>query len=324
MPHTPYGIGFIGAGDVSLLQGRAVRAYPDAKLVGIWNRSEERGRQRAAEFGCRFYRTAEELVRDPEIQAVFVLTNLETHLQYARTALAAGKHVLCEKPVANSVSEVEEMKVLADKAGLICMPGHNMIYEEGILRAHGLIRDGDIGRVVSVYVMYNIYHNEEKAGQYPGVVRQNLTHNAYTMMYLAGRPKRITALKSHLNHEHDPIKEDLAMVMVELESGAIAHLSASYAADDLTSDPWTFLVKVIGTAGGTRYTYQDWVEAKKGIAHSRTYTAYQGTITNEVRHFLDICRFGGAPRSTMEDAVITQKMIEAIERSIETGQTVPV
>mgnify|MGYP000309142916 CR=1 FL=1 len=79
-----------------------------------------------------------------------------------------------------------------------------------------------------------------------------------------------------MRHYEQITKEDLAMVLLDLECGGIAHLCASFAADDLSADPWTFMVKVIGTAGTTRYTYQDWVEAKKGISHSRVYTAYIG------------------------------------------------
>jgi predicted dehydrogenase len=82
------------------------------------------------------------------------------------------------------------------------------------------------------------------------------------------------------------------------------------------------MVKVIGTAGTTRYTYQDWVEVKKGISHSHTYTAYQATITNEDRYFVDVCLQGGAPLSSMKDAVTAQKMIEACEKSIAEGVTV--
>jgi predicted dehydrogenase len=84
------------------------------------------------------------------------------------------------------------------------------------------------------------------------------------------------------------------------------------------------LVKVIGTAGTVRYTYQDWVEVKKGIAHSRTYTAYQQTITNEDRYFVDVCLKGGPPRSSLDDAILAQKVVEAVERSIDQGVTVDI
>jgi predicted dehydrogenase len=322
-PGEPVGIGFIGAGEISILHNKALKSIPGARLVGLWNRTPERAIQRAAEYGCRRYQTPEELVADPAIGAVFVLTDLNTHLKYVRLALEAGKNVLIEKPLGATVAEIEQMKATAERCGVICVPGHNMIHEASLARAHDLIQAGELGKIVSCYVMYNIQHSEERASTLPGMVRHILTHNIYTMLYLVGRPVRVTALKA-MRHYEKLSKEDLAMCIVELENGGLAHLCASFAADDLSADPWTFMVKVIGTAGATRYTYQDWVEAKRGISHSRVYTAYQATIANEDRFFVDVCLKGGKPLSTLEDAIVAQKMVEAVEKSLAEGVTVSI
>lgn len=323
MAEKPVGIGFIGAGEISLLHAAAVKEIPDAKLVGIWNRTEARAVERARLYGCKQYKTPRELVRDPEIDAVFVLTDLDTHLEFTRLALEAGKHALVEKPLAATVADIEEMKAIAQRTGLVCVPGHNMIHEASLARARAIIQNGDLGKIVSCYVMYNIHHSEERASTLPGMVRHILTHNIYTMMYLVGRPTRVSCMIA-TRHYEKLTKEDLALVILELENGGLAHLCASFAADDLSADPWTFMVKVIGTAGTTRYTYQDWVEAKKGISHSRVYTAYQATITNEDRYFVDVCLKGGPPLSSLDDAIVAQKVVEACERSIAEGITVPI
>ena len=313
--NKPTGIGFIGAGEISILHAKAVQAIPEARLVGLWNRTQSRAIERAQMYGCRHYATPEELVKDPEIDAVFVLTDLDTHLKYTKLALENGKHVLVEKPLGATVADVEEMKDTAERHGLVCVPGHNMIHEDSLARARAMIQNGDIGKIVSCYVLYNIHHSEERASTLPGMVRHILQHNIYTMMYLVGRPTRVAAMKA-VRHYDTLTKEDLAMVLLDLECGGIAHLCASFAADDLSADPWTFMVKVIGTEGTTRYTYQDWVEAKRGISHSRLYTAYQGTITNEDRYFVNVCLKGGQPLSTMEDAIWSQKVVEAVEKSL--------
>lgn len=317
----PLRIGFIGAGEISQLHYKALNDHPTAQLAGFWSIDREQAARREKEYQCRSYSSAEELTASPDIDVVFVLTNLETHLKYTKMALEAGKHVLVEKPVGSTVVDIEEMKSIAERRGLLCVPGHNMIHEDSIKRARGLIRNGDLGKVVSCYVMYNIQHSEERASTLPGMVRHILTHNAYTMLYLVGQPKRVTALKSICHYEKLD-KEDLAMALVELESGGIAHLSASFAADDYSADPWTFLVKVIGTSGTVRYTYQDWVEIKKGFSHSHTYTAYQATISNEDAYFVDLVRKGGQPLSNMNDAITCQKLIEGCEKSISEGVTV--
>jgi predicted dehydrogenase len=310
------GVGFVGAGDISILHAAAVKKSPGAKLVGLWNRNQDRAKQRAGEFGCKNYATPAELVADPAIDAVFVLTNLETHLEYTKLALAAGKHVLVEKPVGVSVAEIEQMRDAAAAKNLVCMPGHNYIYESGMMRTRELVDGGDLGKITSAYVMYNIHHPEEVAKRYPGVVRQILTHHSYILLYLVGRPVELCAMKATL-HYKEYTEEDIAMVQMRLHNGALAHFCASFAADDHAADPWTVMVKVIGTAGSTRYSYRDHVEIKPGLVHSQTYTAYQGSITNEVRYFLlDCLRMGQKPLSTLDDAITAQKMIEAAEKSI--------
>ena len=105
MAEQPIRVGFIGAGDISILHGEAIKRLEDAELAGLWNRTESRAKERAGQLDCRVYPTAEELVSDPTIDAVFVLTNLETHLEYCELALKAGKHVLVEKPLAGSTKE---------------------------------------------------------------------------------------------------------------------------------------------------------------------------------------------------------------------------
>ncbi len=315
------GIGFIGAGEISIMHGRGLRDIPGCELVGLWNRTEETGRRRAREESCRMYATPQELVKDPKIQAVLVLTNLETHLLYAKMAMEAGKHVLVEKPLCANVPEIREMIACQKKTGLVCMPGHNYIHEDSLARASQMIARGELGRIVSCYVMYNIHHSEERASTLPGVVRQILTHNLYTMMYLVGRPRRVSAFKANRHYEKID-KEDIALVNIELANGGLAHLCASFAADDLSSSPWSTCIKVIGTQGTTQYSYNDWVCAGRGLSHSRTFVAYQETLTREVRYFVEKCiGEGRQPPSTLEDALWAQAALEAIEESIATGSS---
>jgi len=205
------------------------------------------------------------MLASPEIDAVFVLTNLETHLEYTKLALDLGKHVLVEKPVGVTVGEIEQMKAAAAAKSLVCLPGHNYVYEASMTRTRELVDNGDLGRIVSAYVMYNIHHPEEVAKRYPGVVRQILTHHSYILLYLVGKPVGMCAMKATLHYKEYP-EEDIAMVQMRLHNGALAHFCASFAADDHAADPWTVMVKVIGTAGSTRYSYRDHVEIKPGLA----------------------------------------------------------
>ena len=320
MSSSPTKIAFIGAGDISLLHAEAINHHiPDAELAGLWSIDDGLNREKSERFGCRIFESAEALVNDPDVDAVLILTNLETHTKYATLAMEAGKPVLIEKPVAPNIPELEALKSCAEKNGALLYPGHNYIHEPGLARTKELLDTGKLGDLAAIYIHYHIHHPEEVAKRYPGVIRHILTHHSYLLLYLAGtknRPEAVSAMKSVINYEAFD-GENLAMVNVRLKSGALAHLCADFAADDHSADPWSFLIKVIGTDGATRFSYRDWVENKPGVVHSHTWSAYEHHIRNELADFVKCVRDGGNPPSTIDDAIISQQIIEASERSIE-------
>ncbi len=316
-------IGFLGAGDISLLHAEAIAHLPTARLRGLWSIDAAQAAEKARAFGCQTYESAEALVADPEIDAVFVLTNLETHARYATLAMDAGKAVLVEKPVAASVAELEALKACAEKNGAPLAPGHNYIHEPALQRTRALLDAGKLGELVAVYILYNIHHPEDVARRYPGVIRHILTHHSYILLYLAGAPEAVSAMKSVV-HYAEFQGEDLALVNLRLKNGALAHFCADFAADDHGGDSWTFMVKVLGTKGSARFSYGDWVENAPGPVHSHTYSAYEYGVREEVRYFVeDILGKGKAPLSTIDDAIACQKIVEACERSADGGREFP-
>ena len=326
-------VGFLGTGDVADLHAEAILSCPQARLHGVWNRSKGRCQQKAERYDCRSYATAEELVADPAIDAVFVLTNLETHREFAELAMRHKKHVLVEKPAGCSLAEIESMQRTAREHGVVCMPVHNYIYEPGVERTRHLIDHGKLGKLVSVHVLYNIHHPEAVAARYPGVIRQIMTHHAYILLYLAGEPVAVSAMRATIN-DGSVRQENLAVATLQMQNGAIAHLHASFAADDHSGDPWTCMIKVIGTKGATRFSYRDWVENKPAQVHCHTFSAYPLSIERCVHHFLQQCvpqpgaeppgvRRQQPPLSTLQDAHTAQRIIEACEASIQTQRIIP-
>lgn len=312
---TKIGIGFIGAGDIADLHAEAVNGLPGAELVGLWNRTPEKGKAKAEKFGCKTYASVDALLEDPKINAVFVLTNMETHCEYTVRAAATGKHVLVEKPAASNIGELEKMQQAVEKAGVKCMPVHNYIYEPGVKRAKAMIESGKLGDVTQFYMMYNIHHAHDIRARYPGVIRQILTHHSYTMLYLAGPPDTVSCLK----YTSDPTlapQENVAMANFRMQNGSLSHLCASFANDDYAGDPWTCIIKVLGTKGSTRYSYRDFVINEPNGPHSQTFQCYPESIKNTAVHFIDqVIRNDQKPLSSLADAITCQKIIEACERS---------
>lgn len=280
--HTPgndqIGVAMIGAGDISNLHAAAISKLPAARLQGLWSRPHcpivPDPSAKAAEYGCHLYDSAEQLCQDKEVDAVLILTNHETHLHYATMAMRAGKHVLVEKPVATSVGELEKMRNVAQEAGVVCMPSHNYVYEPHLQRTRGMIDAGSLGTVHAVYIMYNIHHPEDVCARLPGIIRQIGTHHAYVARYLlGGNPTSVSAFRATMRDEDKGTapQENLAAITFQMDTGALAHLQLNFASDDHSSDAWSFYVKVIGSKGSTRYSYNDWVVNAKTMVHSHTY-----------------------------------------------------
>jgi predicted dehydrogenase len=317
-------IGFLGAGDIANLHAEAVKSLPDVELKGLWNRTASKGEAKAAQYGCKTYATEDDLLNDPEIDAVFILTNVETHFHYIEKAAKAGKHILVEKPVADTLDELIKVKEIVDKAGVKCMPVHNYIYEPGVKRLYDMIQSGEIGTITEFYMLYNIFHAEDNRVRYPGVIHQILTHHAYTMLYLVGKPQFVSCMKSTLDATY-AMQENLAMAVMKMQNKALSHLCASFTGDDHAGEPWTCLIKVMGTQGSAKYSYRDWVVNKPNGPHSQTYYCYPESIKNTAIHFIqNVLAKGEKPLSSLEDAIDVQRIIDACEISAVEGKHVEI
>ena len=240
MPTDSPGVAFIGAGDIAVLHAAAVKKCPGAKLIGLWNRSQDRAKQRAAEFGCKMYATARRSLRERPghrrgVHAHESGNAPRVHEAGART----GKHVLVEKPVGVSVAEIEEMSRLAKAKRLVCMPGHNYIYEASMQRTPPTCVRQRRPRQDRVRVRH-VQHPPPRGGggalprRRPADPDPPLVHPAVSRRQAGG----LCAMKATL-HYQEYTEEDIAMVQMRLENGALAHFCASFAADDHAADPWT-------------------------------------------------------------------------------------
>ena len=243
------GVAFVGTGSVAELHEQAVRAIRGARLVGVCGGEPQETERRAKQWNVQGYAGYEQMLEDPRVDAVFVLTPLELHFEHASSAMRMGKHVIIEKPVAPAPAQVRELQRIAGGQGVHCLPGHNYIYAPELRRCKTLIDRGDLGTICGLWVHFAIFHPEELTRNWPGALRQVGTHFYYLLLYLLGKPRRLYATKSRLHYKQIE-QEDQFMMQLEMPGGAMGSLFCTFACDDQTADPWTFLVKVLGTNGG--------------------------------------------------------------------------
>lgn len=145
-----YKIGIIGCGKIA--QVRHIPEYlgnPDATLAGFYDLNLQRARQLAEQYGGKAYGSYREMLDDPAIDAVSVCTSNSTHAEISIAALNAGKHVLCEKPMATTAEDCETMVAAAHRAGKILLVGHNQELTRAHVRARQLVEEDAIGRVLT-------------------------------------------------------------------------------------------------------------------------------------------------------------------------------
>src|SRR3954454_18963224 len=93
----------------------------------------------------------DDLLADPELEAVVLATPVPTHYALAKHALEAGRHVFVEKPPAMRAAEMEELVALSEERKLILMPGHLLLYRPGVRKLKELVGSGTLGGVVCIY-----------------------------------------------------------------------------------------------------------------------------------------------------------------------------
>lgn len=250
-------VGIIGCGKIA--QVRHIPEYtsnPDVCLYGLFDINKERAAELAAEYGCKVYDSYEELLADPQIDAVSVCVANNAHAQISIAAMKAGKHVLCEKPMAVTLEECEAMVKTAEETGKYLMIGQNQRLAKAHQKAKQLIAEGAIGKVLTFRTIFGHggpetwsvdpgkntwFFDKTKAAM--GAMADLGIHKTDLIQYITGQKvvetkAVLTTLDKRYGNGELIGVDDNAICIYTLEDGAIGTMTASwtyYAAEDNTT-----------------------------------------------------------------------------------------
>jgi predicted dehydrogenase len=172
---------------------------------------------------ARWAASVEEMVADPELDAVVIATPVPTHFELAKQALEAGKHVFVEKPPAMKTAEIDELVAIAEERDLVLMPGHLLLYHPGVIKLKELVDAGALGEVLMVYgnrQNLGVIRKHENALWSLGV------HDLSVILFLLDEdPAEAVA------HGQSLLKtgvEDVVFCYLRFPSGRIAHMHLSW------------------------------------------------------------------------------------------------
>lgn len=232
--------GIIGGGFMGEVHARSIR-IAGAEIAGIASSNLDRARDAAARVGVDRAATAEELISDPHIDVIHVCTPNASHVPLARAAIAAGKHVICEKPIGISLDEATQLTAEVEASDrLLTVPFayrfHAMTREaKRRIAAHSF---GELTGVTSIYHQDWLlepgddnWRVDAAAGGASRAFADIGSHLADLTEFLAGeRIARLTARTKTVHGERNGravTTEDVAVLLVEFESGALGTLSIS-------------------------------------------------------------------------------------------------
>lgn len=147
-------VGVVGTGFIGPAHIEALRRLPNVEVVALCEVTKELATEKAAALGIPRAYTFDELIQQEDIQSVHICTPNFLHYQQSKAALLAGKHVICEKPLAKELHEAEELVNLAAETGLVNAVHFNLRYYPLIRHIKAIRESGELGTVYSVLGSY--------------------------------------------------------------------------------------------------------------------------------------------------------------------------
>ncbi len=297
-----------------------------ANLAWLCDADEMRRQEFAARYPrARITADFEELLADPELEAVIVATPVVTHYELAKLALEAGKHVFVEKPPAMRGHEMEELYDLAEQRGLVLMPGHLLLYHPAVNKLKNLVDAGELGDVLCVY------SNRQNLGvirKHENALLSLGVHDLSVILHLLDEePSEVWA---HGNAFLTPGVEDVVFCYLRFPSGKIAHMHLSWL------DPHK--MRKLTVVGKEKMVVFDDMELERKVTiyekgpwqPTHTYGEWQtrtGDISSpkiasdeplrlECRHFLDLVAGEGDPLRAAQDGLAVVRVLEQLQASL--------
>jgi predicted dehydrogenase len=270
------------------------------------------------------------ILEDRSIEAVAIATPVSTHFALAAAALRAGKHVFIEKPLTASSAEAIELIELADRNGLVLMPGHTFLYSPPVNMIRDIIQSGDLGEI------YFISTSRVNLGLHQSdvSVAWDLGPHDFSILryWLEETPTHVTAMSRGCVIPNTP---DVAFINLEFPSATIAHVELSWLApsklrrttivgsqkmivyDDTSNEP----VRVFDSGADLRdpesFGEYQMTYRTGHILSPRIDVAEP--LALEMQDFCDAIRSGATPRSSRELGLEVVRMIEGVDESLEAG-----
>lgn len=344
MPARRYGFVVVGAGNIAAAHIFAINGLPNARFVGVVGGSSERAKKLAEQHGVTLFGTVEEAAAHPEVDILSICTPSGAHLEPALAAIAAGKHVIVEKPLEITVERSRRLLEAAEVAGSAVGAIFMSRFAPANAFAKRAIEEGRLGRLLQVDAYVKWWRDQAyyDSGAWRGTVAldgggalmNQAIHQIDLLQWLAGPVSEVFAFAATLNHERLEV-EDTLVGTLRYANGALGQVSAA-------TSLWPGSAKslqVHGTEGFFRIDDDmlvDWRTRSGGDAERQELLELYGGVgkggssdpmaisfTNHLLQYQDLLEAleqGRAPAIDGREGIKAVQVVEALYESARSGK----
>lgn len=309
--------GILGPGRIARAFVEGLRAAPGAEIVAVGSRDRERAASFASEYGIRnTHGGYDDLVADPEVDAVYIATSHSFHHDHTLMCLRGGKHVLCEKPLALNAVQAERMIDAADEAGLLLMEGVWTRFLPAIERVRELVGEGAVGEVRSVVADFGFRAEFDPRSRLfspalgGGALLDIGVYPINLAVMICGEPSEIRTMA---NLGETGVDEECAMLLRH-DGGRLSVLTASFRADTPRE------ARILGTEGSLTICSPWWAATRivltDGAGREETFElpSRGGGYAHEAEAFMDLIRSGSRDSAIMplQDSLAVMTIMDEI------------
>jgi predicted dehydrogenase len=347
----PLRVGVVGTGHWAVeAHIPGYRACPGVEVVAVCSRTRERGETVARSAGIpRTYTSAAAMVVEEPLDVISIVTPDDCHPADASAAIAAGLHVLCEKPLARTFAEAARMAEAARGAGVLTKVGFTMRYAPAVMRLHELVAAGDLG---TPYLLQMFLQNgqfldpakprhwkmtREHAGA--GAIVEYGIHGLDLARWLLGDVNRVSAAGRTLIPER-PLPDGSGTATIDVDDSCAWLMDFASGAFGVCHAGWATVgrapgleIRVYGSRGAAQVVLTDDLPGSESLrlataADQRFVPAaipdrlatpmpptepwWRRFHHNLIQHFVDEIRTGTAAPPTFADGVQAQRLLEAV------------
>jgi len=317
-------IGIVGCGQIGRWHLDSYKKNPHAKVVAVSDSDFSRAQAFAKEINAKHYSSHAEMIANEALDGVSLCTIPSTHKEIAIDLLNADVHVLCEKPMAISVDQAEEMTKTAKERKRLLLTAFKFRFFDEVMKAKALLDQGGLGKVLSFRLMFGGY--VDMAGTWfvqkklsgGGVIMDNGPHAVDLVRFLFGEIQSVVA---HAARCQNIEVEDTAQMTFHMKNGVIGTADLTWS----NSIPARTYLEIYGENGtilldfeGLSYKFKNWNEWKREPNSVDMRVAF----ARQISHFVDANTRQGPSRLNGEDGWRSQAAIKCAYQSLDVGRKV--